>query len=77
MEPEGSDDGVSKLPAPLSDPESQSWLKCMTRQYQQAQTRQGGVVSLWSTSAYLPGSSSDPGNQNVQSAFQDNSNNSE
>ncbi|GBP75799.1 Transferrin [Eumeta japonica] len=34
----GSDDGTSKLPAPLSDPESQSWSKCIPREYQQVQT---------------------------------------
>ncbi|GBP08051.1 hypothetical protein EVAR_100298_1 [Eumeta japonica] len=52
MEPEGSDDGASKLPAPLSDPESQSWSKCIPREYQQVQTRLGCVVSLWSTSVF-------------------------
>ncbi|GBP26041.1 hypothetical protein EVAR_20055_1 [Eumeta japonica] len=29
MEQEGSDDGASKLLAPLSDPETQSWAKCI------------------------------------------------
>ncbi|GBP18874.1 hypothetical protein EVAR_20405_1 [Eumeta japonica] len=38
MEPEGSDDEASKLPALLSDPESQSWSKCFPREYQQVQT---------------------------------------
>ncbi|GBP66974.1 hypothetical protein EVAR_49949_1 [Eumeta japonica] len=63
MKPEGSDDGTSKLRAPLSDPESQSWSKCIPRKYQQVQTRLGCVVSLWNTSVYLPAPSSDPGNQ--------------
>ncbi|GBP59681.1 hypothetical protein EVAR_39838_1 [Eumeta japonica] len=60
MEPEGSDDGASKLPAPLSDPESQSWSKCIPREYQQVQTWLDYVVLLWRASAYLPSPSSDP-----------------
>ncbi|GBP37252.1 hypothetical protein EVAR_35685_1 [Eumeta japonica] len=81
MEPEGSDDGASKLPAPLSDPESQSWSKCIPREYQQVQRRLGSVVSLWSTSVYLPVPSPDPGNQSrlkyIPRQFQQNSNNLE
>ncbi|GBP89668.1 hypothetical protein EVAR_67000_1 [Eumeta japonica] len=47
MEPEGSDDGASKLPAPLSDPESQSWSKMYPREYQQVQTWLELVLYRW------------------------------
>ncbi|GBP94674.1 hypothetical protein EVAR_69788_1 [Eumeta japonica] len=77
MEPDESDNGASKLPAPFSDPESQYRSKSILRQYQQAQTWLNCVVSLWSTNVYLPGLSSDSGNQYGQRAFQDNSNNRE
>ncbi|GBP42059.1 hypothetical protein EVAR_29414_1 [Eumeta japonica] len=36
--PPGSEVGASKLPAPLSDSESQSWSKCIPRKYQQVST---------------------------------------
>ncbi|GBP53775.1 hypothetical protein EVAR_84259_1 [Eumeta japonica] len=62
MEPEGSDNGVSKLPAPLSGPESQSWSNCIPQQYQQVKTRTGCIVSLWSSSVYPPAPPSDSKN---------------
>ncbi|GBP93198.1 hypothetical protein EVAR_24941_1 [Eumeta japonica] len=37
METEGSDSGAGSLEAPSSDPESQSWSKYISGQFQQAQ----------------------------------------
>ncbi|GBP72135.1 hypothetical protein EVAR_49318_1 [Eumeta japonica] len=37
MEPEGSDYGAGSLESPSSDPESQSWSKYISGQFQQAQ----------------------------------------
>ncbi|GBP48896.1 hypothetical protein EVAR_98080_1 [Eumeta japonica] len=44
MKLEGSDNGAGSLEAPSSNPESQSWLKYNSGQFQQVQIRLGYIV---------------------------------
>ncbi|GBP15770.1 hypothetical protein EVAR_93952_1 [Eumeta japonica] len=46
MQLEGSDNGAGSLEAPSSDPESQSWSKSISGQFQQAQIWLGYIVPL-------------------------------
>ncbi|GBP95518.1 hypothetical protein EVAR_65886_1 [Eumeta japonica] len=46
MQLEGSDNGAGSLEAPSSDPESQSWSKYISGQFQQAQIWLGYIVPL-------------------------------